>query len=508
MKQNLVEEWELMPRRKQAEKILGQALGGMGADPDKNAAFVLQAVDNITGDPKQELVRQWFYHWMRANGPGREFLTRIARDIHPRVRERYVARMVTSLFFRDEDVLERGQEKFGLNPPATMLISPSMRCNYRCHGCYAGSYERKDDMDPAVFDRVLGEAEKLGINFITILGGEPFIYPELLEVLEKHPDPFYQIYTNGSFIDRQMARRLVELGNIAPQISINGPREYTEASRGQGSYDICLQAMQNLHEAGGIFGFSTLVTRHNMDAVCADAWIDFLAAQGALYGWLFMFMPVGSDPDMDLMPTPAQRDQMRRFQQHIRNNKPIMLVDFWNDGVLTSGCIAGGRLYFHVNHRGDVEPCIFCHFATDNIHDKPLLEALQSPFFQGIRAEQPFCYNTLRPCPMIDHPRHMWRIIQEHGARPTHAGAEVMFTQLEAPLKKYAEGVRQVMDHAWEKEGYSQWAPQWMEFCGISPGQVERRRREFEEARGKESAGEEEEAAAGPSAAVYAAVSN
>lgn len=480
MAMNLIGWRDAMPRRTMAEKILGKVLKYLGDDTDKNARYLLKTVDLIAGEEKQKIIREWFHHWMRKGGPGREFLHRVVHNTHPRVRERYVARMVASMIFRNSAEIDQARKKLGFTPPPTMLISPTMRCNYRCKGCYAGSYERKDDMSPEVFDRVLTEAEQMGINFITILGGEPFMYPHLFDVLEKHPKSFYQIYTNGALIDEKTATRLVEMGNVAPQISINGPEKHTDESRGSNAFKRCAQAMDNLYAAGAAFGFSSLLTRNNMDMICSDEWVDFLIDKGALYGWLFLFMPVGSDPDMDLMPSPEQRDKMREFQNYVRENKPLLMVDFWNDGVLSGGCIAGGRLYFHVNHKGDVEPCIFCHFATDNIHEKSLTEALRSPFFRDIRAEQPFCYNTLRPCPMIDHPQTMWRIIRENGARPTHEGAEIMFTKLAPEMDKYAEGVKKVMDRAWETEGYRDWAATWMHHCGVNPEMLERRRREYE----------------------------
>ncbi|MGM0453058.1 MAG: radical SAM protein [Thermodesulfobacteriota bacterium] len=476
-----VKAWkDILPKRTLAEKVLGQALKYLGKDPEKNAKYVLKAVDHISSGEKQEMIRQWFHHWIEA-GPGKAFLQRVVQNTHPRVRQRYIARMIASMFFRDPEAPERGLRKYGIKPPPTMLISPTMRCNYRCEGCYASSYDRKDDMDPEVFDRVLGEAEDLGINFITILGGEPFMYPDLLDIIEKHDKSFYQIYTNGYWIDKKMADRLVEFGNIAPQISVNGPGAYTDDVRGKGAYDICVRAMENLYEAGCAFGFSSLVTQKNIDVICSDEWVDFLIEKGALYGWMFLYMPVGGEPDLDLMPTPKQRDQMRNFLNHVRDTKPMMLVDFWNDGVLSGGCIAGGRLYFHVNHRGDVEPCIFCHFATDNIHEKSLQDVLKSSFFQGIRSEQPFSFNTLRPCPMIDHPQTMWRIICQNGARPTHKGAEKMFTDLEPELRQYADGVRQIMDDVWQRENYHNWAAKWLHHCGLTREQIERRRRQFEE---------------------------
>jgi len=289
--------------------------------------------------------------------------------------------------------------KYGISPPYTMLISPTMRCNFRCQGCYAASYRHEDDMRPQVFNRVIGEAENMGVNFFIVLGGEPFLYPELLPTIRKHNKSFFQLYTNGSLIDRGMAKKLVQLGNVGPQLSVNGPAEYTDASRGKGAFNQVMQAMDNLRDAGCVFGFSSLLTRDNLDAVCSEEWMDLLIEKGALYGWLFLYMPVGDDVDINLMPTPEQRNKLRNAMRHFRETKPILPIDFWNDGTLTGGCIAGGRLYFHINHQGDVEPCIFCHFATRNINNCSLAEALASPFFMGIKESQPFSYNTLRPCP-------------------------------------------------------------------------------------------------------------
>ena len=457
-----------------AEIALGQALGLLGDNPDKNVKHVIRAVDHFARGEKQQIAREWIHDWLAEGRPGREFLERMLLNVHPNVRRRYLARMIVNIFFKNPESMEHCFQKYGIIQPQVMLVSPTMRCNFRCQGCYAASYERKDDMKPEVLDRVLGEAEEMGVNFLVILGGEPFIYPDLFDVIQKHDKSFFQIYTNASLIDAPMAKKLAEIGNIAPQVSVNGPAEYTDASRGKGAFLQVMQAMDNLRKAGCVFGFSSLVTRENIDAICTDEWFDLLVKKGALYGWLFLYMPVGANPNPDLMPTPEQRNKLRLFIRHVRQTKPILPADFWSDGALTGGCIAGGRVYFHINHRGDVEPCIFCHFATHNINNCSLAEALASPFFVDIRKGQPFSYNTLRPCPMIDHPAEMWKIIQKHKARATHEGAEQMFTTFAPDIQKYASGVREIMDEAWEKDGYSQWAPKWANICEVpqeQPGQ-------------------------------------
>ncbi|MDZ7836561.1 MAG: SPASM domain-containing protein [Actinomycetota bacterium] len=45
--------------------------------------------------------------------------------------------------------------------------------------------------------------------------------------------------------------------------------------------------------------------------------------------------------------------------------------------------MAGGKNYLHVNVNGDVEPCVFVHFAADNIKEKSLEEVLTSDFFMA-----------------------------------------------------------------------------------------------------------------------------
>ena len=267
-----------------------------------------------------------------------------------------------------------------------------------------------------------------------------------------------------------MAAKLVKMGNVAPQISVNGPAIHTYASRGRGAFEKVMHVMDILRDTGCIFDFSTLVTRNNIDDICSEEWIDLLIEKGALYGWLFLYIPVGHNPDINLMPSPEQRNKLRLAMRHVRQTKPILPIDFWNDGTLTGGCIAGGRLYFHINHAGYVEPCIFCNFATHNINECSLGDALASPFFRSIKDSQPFSYNTLRPCPMIDHPQEMWSIIQRHCARATHPGAEQMFTTFAPDVAKYATEVQDVMDEVWDNEDYHDWAATWTGMCGNTTG--------------------------------------
>lgn len=339
-------------------------------------------------------------------------------------------------------------KQYGFRPPYLIVISPTMRCNLDCYGCYAGAYSRTDlDFESVV--RVIEEGKRYGIYFIVISGGEPFVWDRLHDLFETESDVFFQIYTNGSLIDDGVAERLSELGNVVPCISVEGLEEETDKRRGKGHFAKTVRAMDALREHGVIFGFSATASRENNDLIVSDEFVDFYEGKGCFLGWYFNYVPIGRHPDMDLMPTPAQRIWRRRRLLELRGERKMLLADFWNDGALTGGCIAGGRSYIHINSNGDVEPCVFAHFAVDNIADKSLRDVLAGDFFRAIRSRIPYSDNYLRPCMIIDHPAVLREIVGRFGARPTHPGAEALLGDLRAELDRYAAEYAEMADAEW-----------------------------------------------------------
>jgi MoaA/NifB/PqqE/SkfB family radical SAM enzyme len=463
-------------KQKIVENVLSQAFMVLSHSPQGSYRLLAKAFGKISATEQHEMIADWLCRWTAQGAPGSPWLHRVLHGVHPNVRKNYIARTITNVTFRDPKTFAAYREKHGFHPPSVMLVSPTMRCNYRCQGCYAAYYTKDDDLPPELFHRVLNEGKEITLKFCTVLGGEPFVYKPLLSIFEKHRDIPFQVYTNGALIDRDMAKRLAELGNVAPMVSIEGFEQETDARRGKGAFERALRAMDNLMEAGCIVGFSAVATRNNIDVLTSDEFVDMLIEKGCLCGWVFLYMPVGRDPDLSLMPTPQQRDQLRVANKRFRETKPILIADFWNDAPLTGGCINGGRTYFHINHKGDVEPCIFVHFATHNIKNCSLEEALNCPFFQGLRRMQPFCYNTLRPCPIIDHPKLIRMAIRKYGAYPTHEGAESLLSdEIASGLDRYAKGVKEFFDPIWDEE-YALWAEKWNALMDFPEGRIETRK--------------------------------
>lgn len=439
----------------QAMRLL---LAWLGRGSDRDVTRLIRLAERLAPNPRdKQLVRRVRHSWETQDSIG-QLLRRYIRDLNPRTR-RFVA---TNLLLNNAWGPTRARRaafeaKAGFRLPFVYLISPSMRCNLHCAGCYASEYTTEDDLPIEVVDRVLTEGEAMGIYFVTVLGGEPFVRTDMWEMYQKHRDVLFMVFTNGTPLTPKNVDRLAALGNVIPVVSIEGWEDDTDARRGQGVFKSIMAAFDRLRAAGVLFGFSSMITRRNLETICSDAFNRMLVEKGCMFGWHFLYMPVGRSPDLSLMPTPEQRNYLRRHGAfRIRETMPLLVMDFWNDAPLVGGCIAAGREYFHINNRGDVEPCIFTHFATDNVKEKSLGECLQSPFFRAIRARQPYNDNLLMPCMLIDNPGVFREICAECHPYPTHAGAESLVGELAPGLDAYAGHLAEIMDEAWREDWIAQ----------------------------------------------------
>lgn len=434
------------------EKIVSLLLSMATNASNENLARMTHLMELI---PKKEYYKErirWIRRLIQENHPSIEFPRRILREIHPNQREKWITNLAVNHLLSGTNKRKAWQEREGYYPPSTVVISTTMKCNLSCYGCYAGDYAKALELTNDEIDSVLTQMKEMGVYFAVISGGEPFFKEDIFEIFKKHSDMAFLVFTHGGLIDEAMVRKLVEVGNVMPAFSLEGYEQDTDERRGPGHFRKVMRAMDLLREAGLSFCGSFTQTSRNTHIIASDEYIDMLVAKGVFALWLFTYVPVGREPDLELMATPEQRDALRRRIVDFRAAKPMLFVDFWNDGPIISGCIAGGRKYFHINANGDIEPCVFCHFAVDNIRRTTLREALRSPLFRKIRQVQGEHNNLLRPCMLIDHPHVGRELFQSAGAYPTHEGADAIFTGLADEMDDYARRYAEFADPAWEQE--------------------------------------------------------
>lgn len=431
-------------------KFITLALSLVSNSSKENLIRLTQLAERI---PKKASYREkirWIRQLFEQDHPSLEIAKRILRESNLKQREKIV-HFVVNQFLEGTNRRRDFFLRTGFYPPRAMLISPTMRCNLNCYGCYAGDYSKEEELEEREIDRVLEEAEAMGIHLVVVLGGEPFLRKDLFQICQRHPNMLFHVFTHGGFLNEEEVEEIARLGNISPAISLEGYEEQTDLRRGRGHFQKVMKGMDLLRKAKVLFACSLTQTRENTDTLINDHFIDFLIEKGVILIWYFMCLPVGRNPDIQFMPTPWQRDQLRQSLIRFRATKPVLFVDFWNDGRLTHGCMAGGRMYFHINARGDVEPCVFCHFASDNIKGKSLLEALDSPLFREIRSRQPYVENLLRPCMLIDQPQIGREMATLPGVYFTHPGAEFFFHHLSEWMDQYSKEYGSIADQVWER---------------------------------------------------------
>ena len=407
----------------------------------------------VEGDTRENIRTVRAHLRQGEDDPATRLFKRVMSELSPHCLQRMAKTLFINSLVMSADVRDAFEREHGFRPPFTLLISPTMRCNLHCAGCYSGKYQQKPGLSYETIDRILSECEQLGTLFIVFSGGEPMMRKdELFELIGKYRELYFMFYTNGTLIDRDAAHRIGDLGNAGAVISLEGFKEATDRRRGDGTFDRIMDAFGHLKEFGVPFGTSITVTRNNVEEVTSEAFYDMIIERGVMVLWYFLFMPVGKDPDTSLMPTPEQREYLRQRDIYLRDRKTIFIADFWNDAPHVGGCIAAGRNYMHINANGDVEPCVFAHHAVDNIDGKSLTEVLNSDFFKYIRSKQPYSENLLTPCQLIDHPE-IWRdAVRKYHAYPTHLGAEDMLNKISGELDDYSRRYRTLAADIWDRD--------------------------------------------------------
>jgi MoaA/NifB/PqqE/SkfB family radical SAM enzyme len=386
-----------------------------------------------------------------------EFLINdVARQIDPNILKTSVLDGAYEAAFRGLRTTTESAEKYQCNVPWIIIFDPTSACNKHCKGCWAADYGNTLNLSFDDMDKIVTEGAELGCHFYMMTGGEPLCRKkDIIRLAEKHQDCIFGLFTNASLVDQAFCDEVKRVGNMVFSISLEGFKGANDGRRGDGSFDEVMAAMDLMHKNGLAFGVSTAYTRDNVESVTSDEYYDLIHKKGALWAWYFHYMPVGEGANADLMPTVEQREYMLHRIREVRDyegGKPVMAMDFQNDGEFVGGCIAGGRVFCHINARGDVEPCVFIHYSNANIHDKSLVECLQQPIFQAYRKNYPWNDNMLRPCPMLENPQILPRIVHEAGATSTEYTSPESVDHLCTRTTPYAEAWKPKADELWLEE--------------------------------------------------------
>src|SRR3954447_26111478 len=179
--------------------------------------------------------------------------------------------------------------------PPFLYVSIINSCNLRCQGCWVDVEAERATLDLDAMNRLIGDAKRHGNAFFGLLGGEPFMHPELLEIVRRHPDCYFQIFTNGQLITDELAAEMRKLGNCTPLVSIEGTEIVSNERRGRMNVlNRTLSGLQACLKNRLITGVATSVCQTNINDLVQESWVQRLIDMGAHYVWFHTYRPVGA----------------------------------------------------------------------------------------------------------------------------------------------------------------------------------------------------------------------
>jgi MoaA/NifB/PqqE/SkfB family radical SAM enzyme len=375
----------------------------------------------------------------------------LARRVLTEADPRVIRKFVVNFGIKGIRSVEKHKRRLkrGVSFPPFLFISVISGCQLRCQGCWVDVDKPSKRLSRQDLHRIITDAKRHGNSYFGILGGEPFLHPELLDVFGDHPDCYFQVFTNGQLITDAVARELRRLGNVTPLISLEGTETVSDERRGRlHVLNRTLAGLEHCRRHRLLVGVATSVCQTNIGDLVTEAWLRRLIGMGVHYVWYHTYRVVGPNPSPALALRPEQVVAVRRFVVEMRSRLPIAIVDAYWDDRGEALCPMATGISHHISPYGDIEPCPIIQFARETVRDGDSLydTMTQSAFLRDMRAA---AARTTRGCIVLERPDLVQDLVRTHGARDTtqRGTADAELARMEPRSSQHHPGQEIPEDH-------------------------------------------------------------
>ncbi len=290
-----------------------------------------------------------------------------------------------------------------------LVWNATYACNFRCGLCFErGGEAAPDELTTDEVRRLFARAADIGVRDVIVSGGEPFLRPDLPDVLADlgARGLTARIATNGSLLTPDLLRRLRrETRVLSFQVSLDtlDPDAYAEVHGVAASFrDRALSALSWIREAEFHTTVSARVTPRTLPGL--PALLDRAAAEG--WATVTLHLPLFTGRASGLRS--GEADPMAAVEpalEHFAGLPDAWLVETyipWAEHhpamrrvarrirIVHRGCSAGrDRLTIHP--RGDLSPCV-------------CLESPEASCGNVRRDDLAAAYREARPCAVLRAP--------------------------------------------------------------------------------------------------------
>lgn len=273
----------------------------------------------------------------------------------------------------------------------SMEIEFSLRCNFHCQYCYVEQNASSTrELSPEEIRDTILQARELGARKIIVLGGEPMIYPRIMEMLAfiRGQGMSVEMFTNGSGITAEVARQLRTLG-VQVVLKMNSFVEAVqdELAGMKGAYGIIQSAYRNLIDAGypgddRLMAVSTIICAQNLpEIVPMWQWLR----DRRITPYFEIITPQGNARDHHALD--VDLDTLHKLFGELARIDRERYGIAWDP----QPPLVGDRCLRHqfsclVNAYGSVTPCVGVTIPVGNVRERKLADILHdSEVIQDLR---------------------------------------------------------------------------------------------------------------------------
>ncbi len=266
--------------------------------------------------------------------------------------------------------------------PNMLTFAVNDVCNASCEHCsfFDGVEEKgRPVLTTDQAQRVIREAQELGVSVITFVGGEPLLrkdLPEIIGSVDKELSTTFLV-TNGSSLS-DMAPNLKKSGLDSVGVSIDSadPVKHDLFRGTKGLFRKAIAGAERAKDAGLTVAMVVTLTPESFKAGELDGIVELARETGVHEVMIFDAMPSGRyQLRADLVDNwDWVRELIQAAMEYNADPRyPAILAVPYLASHRSAGC-GCGTSYFYVSPYGDVMSCDFNHAKFGNVLDAPLYE--------------------------------------------------------------------------------------------------------------------------------------
>lgn len=292
-----------------------------------------------------------------------------------------------------------------LSAPFRVIWDVTTQCNLKCRHCYNKSGQKKG-LSSSQLHTISEKLSQTKIFFITLSGGEPLMEPEIWNIIQqfKNNQKKVQIISNGTLINRRIAKKLKDYHVDSVQISLDGMEKTHDYQRKmKGCFKKSINAIQHLVAEKIPVVVNTLVTQRNIEEIpgLLDLCVQLKVTEFRTSRLILMGR--GTDLESEALSPQQIKEFMLYILDQRKKRTPITIspdecMCFFGKKIHEynlewHGCPAG-RTEGAVDAYGNVYPCIFMSydkFNMGNLLEESFEDIWFSRKFDIIRNRQSVC---------------------------------------------------------------------------------------------------------------------